>query len=197
MEIMLNGQLVTCTPDEYARLIQLGLIPTQSAGTKVSPIQITPQPSLPDDIVPLPKEDFPQQPKPNEYPNDGDIPKWLRNGEMYAVPLYGCVVRQDTSVSDQIKINVQQMADGKLKVSKKDITAADNTTVPKKTYYVLKKKGVNQWWSKSMSQFTTTNEMDAKLFSDIDEAAKTIKYINDNLSDNERFRDFEIVPATR
>lgn len=197
MEITLNGQLVTCTPDEYARLIQLGLIPTQSAGTKVSPIQITPQPSLPDDIVPLPKEDFPQYPKSNEYPKVSDIPQWLRNGEIYAVPLYGCVVRQDTAVGDNIKIDVQQMADGELKLSKKDITAADNTAVPNKTYYVIKKKGVNQWWSKCTHQFTTTNEMDAKLFSDIDEAAKTLKYIKDNLSDNERFRDFEIVPAKR
>jgi hypothetical protein len=192
MEIMLNGQLVTCTPDEYARLIQLGLIPTQAAGTKVGPLQITPKPSLPDDIVPLPKEDFPQQ-----YRKDDDIHHWIRNGEIYAVPLYGCVVRQDTAVGDQIKIDVQQMDDGELKLFKKDITAADNTTVPKKTYYVLKKKGVNQWWSNSMHQFTTTNEMDARLFSDIDEATKTIKYINDNLSDDERFRDFEIVPSKR
>lgn len=197
MEITLNGQLVTCTPDEYARLIQLGLIPTQSAGTKVSPIQITPQPSLPDDIVPLPKDDFPNKSNPNEYPKVGDIPQWLRNGEIYSVPLYGCVVRQDTAVCDQIKIDVQQMADGELKLSKKDITAADNKTVPKKTYYVLKKKGANQWWSNSKHQFTTTNEIDARLFSDLHEAATTIKYINDNLSDDERFRDFEIVSVTR
>ena len=54
MEIMLNGQLVTCTPDEYARLVQLGLIPNaQKAGTD---IKVTPTPKLPDDIVKLPED---------------------------------------------------------------------------------------------------------------------------------------------
>ena len=34
MEIMINGQLVTCSPKEYKELMDMGLIPGQPAGTK-------------------------------------------------------------------------------------------------------------------------------------------------------------------
>ena len=34
MEIMINGQLVTCTPKEYKELMGMGLLPGQPAGTK-------------------------------------------------------------------------------------------------------------------------------------------------------------------
>lgn len=37
MEIMLNGQLVTCTPKEYKELMDMGLLPGQPAGTKAAP----------------------------------------------------------------------------------------------------------------------------------------------------------------
>ena len=36
MEIMLNGQLVTCSPKEYKELMDMGLIPGQPAGTKAA-----------------------------------------------------------------------------------------------------------------------------------------------------------------
>ena len=191
MEIMLNGQLVTCTPDEYARLIQLGLIPTQSAGTKVSPIQITPQPSLPDDIVPLPKEDFPQ------YPKVGDTPDWLRNGT-HTVALYGCVVDQHTQIGDpyqykafpevKVQLDATQNQDSTIAITPKVNVVADVKAADKTKYYVLKKKGADEWWSSKGNEFTTTDETYARLFTDPEEARRIIEF------SGRRFGDMEVIP---
>lgn len=181
MEIMLNGQLVTCTPDEYARLIQLGLIPTQSAGTKVSPIQITPQPSLPDDIVPLPKEDFPQQPK--IYKQDPDF--W-KNNRMHVVPLYGCIIDDHTQIGDSITPFVEVKS-----TQQADTSTASTSAVDKEQFYVIKKKESDEWWSRQSDEFLTKSESDAKLFRDIGEAQNVINFIGN------RFGEFTIVPAKR
>ena len=37
MEIMLNGQMVTCSPKEYKELMDMGLLPGQPAGTSAAP----------------------------------------------------------------------------------------------------------------------------------------------------------------
>lgn len=185
MEITLNGQLVTCTPDEYARLIQLGLIPTQSAGTKVSPIQITPQPSLPDDIVPLPKEDFPQQPKPKDwYEPDQDF--WKKN-RMHVVALYGCVVDDHTQIGDSVTPFVEVKSNQQADTTTASTSAVDDT--PK--YYSIKKKDSDEWWSSNGYEFLTKNEADARLFSDPNEAQGIINFIGT------RFGELTIVPAKR
>jgi hypothetical protein len=184
MNITLNGQLVTCTPDEYARLIQLGLIPTQSAGTKVSPIQITPQPSLPDDIVPLPKEDFPQQPTPkNPYEPDSDF--WKKN-RMHVVALYGCVVDDHTQLGDSVTPFVEVKSNQQAYTS-----TASNSAVVKGQFYVIKKKDSDEWWSRKSDEFITKNEADARLFSDPSEAQGIIDFIGT------RFGELTIVPAKR
>jgi hypothetical protein len=196
MEIMLNGQLVTCTPDEYARLIQLGLIPTQSAGTKVSPIQITPQPSLPDDIVPLPKDDFPQQPKPRDrYEPDTDF--W-KNNRMHVVPLYGCIVDDHTQIGDpyqykafpevKVQLDATQNQDGTIAIMPKVNVVADVKAADKTKYYVLKKKGADEWWSTKGDEFTTTDEKYARLFTNPEEARRIIELTGS------RFGELEIVP---
>jgi hypothetical protein len=191
MEFMLNGQLITCTPDEYARLIQLGLIPTQSAETKAAPIQITPKPSLPDDIVPLPKEDFPQ------YPKVGDTPDWLRNGTN-VVALYGCVVDQHTQIGDPymikaypkdtVHIEVTNPGDIIGTITPKITAIADVQTDDRTKYYVLKKKGADEWWSTKGDEFTTTDEKYARLFTDPEEARRIIDFTGS------RFGELEIVP---
>lgn len=184
MEIMLNGQLVTCTPDEYARLIQLGLIPTQSAGTHVSPNQITPQPSLPDDIVPLPKDDFPQQPKPKDwYETDPDF--W-KNNRMHVVPLYGCIVEDHTQLGDPIKPFVEVKS-----TQQADTSTASKSAVADDQRYAIKKKGSDEWWSSKGYEFLTKNESDAKQFRDIEEAQNIINFVGT------RFGDLTIVPAKR
>lgn len=184
MEITLNGQLVTCTPDEYARLIQLGLIPTQSAGTKVSPIQITPQPSLPDDIVPLPKEDFPQQPKPKDwYAPDPDF--WKKN-RMQVVPLYGCIVDDHTQIGD----SVTQFVDVKSN-QQADTSTASTSAVAEEQFYAIKKTDSDEWWSSKGYEFLTKNESDARLFRDPSEAQGIIDFIGI------RFGELTIVPAKR
>lgn len=83
MEIMLNGQLVSCTPKEYKELMDMGLIP--------NPFDKYPgnTPKLPDDIVPLPEGTG--NPLPDSIKTErGDVSEWLSNGTM-CVPLYGCV----------------------------------------------------------------------------------------------------------
>lgn len=185
MEITLNGQLVTCTPDEYARLIQLGLIPTQSAGTKVSPIQITPQPSLPDDIVPLPKEDFPQQPKPKDwYEPDPDF--W-KNNRMHVVPLYGCVIDDHTQLGDSITPFVEVKSNQQADTSTTSTSAVADTS----KYYAIKKTDSDEWWSSKGYEFLTKNEFDARLFSDPSEAQGIIDFLGT------RFGELTIVPAMR
>ena len=48
MEIMLNGQLVSCTPKEYKELLDMGLI-SNPASVATQDTQAYPQ-NLPDDI---------------------------------------------------------------------------------------------------------------------------------------------------
>ena len=174
MEIMLNGQLVTCTPDEYARLVQLGLIPNaQKAGTD---IKVTPTPKLPDDIVKLPEDNFPQ------YPKIGDTQDWLRNGT-HVVALYGCTVEQHTLGSEPLTFPVTQKPDT-LEVSTQAYTATS-------THYVLKKVGEDKWWSSQAYQY---------LFDDI---SKAYVYVSKESAEEAkknlqaRFGDFEIQAVER
>lgn len=185
MEITLNGQLVTCTPDEYARLIQLGLIPTQSAGTKVSPIQITPQPSLPDDIVPLPKDDFPQQPKPKDWKDRYEPDPDFWKNRMHVVPLYGCIVDDHTQIGDSITQFVEVKSNQQADTS----TASNSAVADTPKYYVIKKTDADEWWSRKSDEFITKSESDAKQFRDIGEAQNVIEFIGT------RFGELTIVPA--
>ena len=58
MEIMLNGQLVSCTPKEYKELMDMGLVPGPDS-VATQPAQVRPgnMPVLPDDINRLPEAD--------------------------------------------------------------------------------------------------------------------------------------------
>jgi hypothetical protein len=86
MEIMLNGQLVSCTPKEYKELMDMGLIQNPHATNQVYPGNT---PKLPDDIVPLPEGTG--NPLPDNIKTErGDVSEWLSNGTR-CVPLYGCV----------------------------------------------------------------------------------------------------------
>ena len=56
MEIMLNGQLVSCTPKEYKELMDMGLVPgPDSAATQSTQPCPGNIPVLPDDINRLPE----------------------------------------------------------------------------------------------------------------------------------------------
>ena len=197
MEITLNGQLVTCTPDEYARLIQLGLIPTQSAGTKTSPIQITPQPSLPDDIVPLPKEDFPKQPK-QRNPYEPDPDDFWKKNRTHGVALYGCIVEDYTQLGDNIKFDMGTTIGDPVKQSPDLTVRIDSTTKPISVdhpSYVIKQKDNNLWWSSQTTSLTTSNEDDAKLYTNLSEAETILSYINTHLAPRlTPSSEFEIYP---
>lgn len=173
MEIMLNGQLVTCTPDEYARLVQLGLIPNaQKAGTDTAPNIIgTPTPKLPDDIVKLPEDNFPK------YPKIGDSQDWTRN-RMHVVPLYGCIVDNSTMGSEPLAFQVTQNVD----------TLEVNVT---STYYVLKKVDEDKWWSSQAYQYLCDNVSNAYVYSSKEHAEEAKKNLQD------RFGDFEIQAVER
>ena len=177
MEIMLNGQLVTCTPDEYARLVQLGLIPTaQKAGSDTAPIKVTPTPSLPDDIVNLPENNYPQ------YPKIGDSQDWLRNGT-HVVALYGCTVEHHTLGSEPLTFPVTQKPDT-LYVS----TQANKVT---RTYYVLKKVGEDKWWSSEAYKYLCDDVSNAYTYISKENAEEAKKNLQD------RFGDFEIQTIER
>ena len=62
MEIMLDGQLVTCTPEEYIELKHLGAFGDKPAEQGVAPKL------------------------------GGGYDKWLQNGMMHVTPVYGCEV---------------------------------------------------------------------------------------------------------
>ncbi len=174
MEIMLNGQLVTCTPDEYARLVQLGLIPNaQKAGTD---IKVTPTPKLPDDIVKLPEDNYPQ------YPKIGDTQDWLRNGT-HVVALYGCTVEHHTLGSEPLTFPATQKLDT-LEVS----TQAYKTT---STHYVLKKVGEDKWWSSHPYQYLCDDISKAYVYVSKESAEEAKKNLKD------RFGDFEIQAVER
>lgn len=76
MEIMINGQLVTCTTKEYKELMGMGLIPGQPAGTKAAPNVADWHEELRQIAENYPKID----PEPNRY------------GSIAVNPVYGCVV---------------------------------------------------------------------------------------------------------
>lgn len=178
MEIMLNGQLVTCTPDEYARLVQLGLIPNaQKAGTTTTPNIIgTPTPKLPDDIVKLPEDNFPQ------YPKIGDTPDWARN-RMHVVPLYGCVVDRSALDSEPLAVQVTQNVD--------TLVVSTQTNKATRTYYVLKKVGEDKWWSSQAYQYLCDNASNAYVYISKEQAEEAKKNLKD------RFGDFEIQTVER
>lgn len=173
MEIMLNGQLVTCTPDEYARLVQLGLIPNaQKVGADTTPNIIgAPTPKLPDDIVKLPEDNFPK------YPKIDDSHDWTRN-EMHVVPLYGCIVDNSTMGSEPLAFQVTQNVD----------TLEVNVT---STYYVLKKVGEDKWWSSQAYQYLCDDIKNAYVYISKEHAEEAKKNLKD------RFGDFEIQAVER
>lgn len=71
MEIMLNGQLVSCTPKEYKELMEMGLISSPYSGASQS-IKTMPGniPILPDDINPLPETTG--NPPPSQFATKSD-----------------------------------------------------------------------------------------------------------------------------
>lgn len=72
MEIMLNGQLVSCTPKEYKELIDMGLVFNQYSVATQQPTQVYPGniPVLPDDINPLPETTG--NPPPSQFATKSD-----------------------------------------------------------------------------------------------------------------------------
>ena len=174
MEIMLNGQLVTCTPDEYARLVQLGLIPNaQKAGTD---IKVTPTPTLPDDIVKLPENNYPQ------YPKIGDNQDWLRNG-MHVVALYGCTVENHTLGSEPLTFPVTQKVD--------TLEVSTQATKVSSTYYVLKKVDEDKWWSSQAYQYLCDDISNAYIYISKEHAEEAKKNLQG------RFGDFEVQTVER
>ena len=83
MEIRLHGQWVTCTPEEYARLIQLGVVGGTSTGTRIGePTQVQDIgrgtfPKMPDEFQKLP-DSFHRLP--DDFPSIGDCPQWTNDG---------------------------------------------------------------------------------------------------------------------
>lgn len=78
MEIMLDGQLITCTPEEYMKLKSLGAFGGTAAGSSTEkPLQQHEYDSLEKRIRDLEKER-------DSYPN------WLKRGQMDVVAVYGC-----------------------------------------------------------------------------------------------------------
>lgn len=100
MKVEFKGMEITCTTDEFQRLMQQGIFDTQSAGTSTYPGQVYPGNiqklpdsfgKLPDDFAPLPetppikwKQDGGTGSKPN------DDYEWRASTK--CVPLYGCQV---------------------------------------------------------------------------------------------------------
>lgn len=76
MEIMINGQLATCTTKEYQELMDMGLLPGQPAGTKAASNVADWHEELRQIAENYPKID----PEPNRY------------GSIAVTPVYGCVV---------------------------------------------------------------------------------------------------------
>ena len=93
MKVEFKGMEITCTTDEFQRLLQQGVFNPQSTGTSICPGQVYPGhiQKLPDDFSPLPegptirwKQDGGTGSKPN------DDYEWIGNTK--CVPLYGCQV---------------------------------------------------------------------------------------------------------
>lgn len=78
MEIMLDGQLITCTPEEYMKLKSLGAFGGTAAGTSTG--------------NPLPQQEYDSLEKRiRELENERDsYPNWLKRGQMDVVAVYGC-----------------------------------------------------------------------------------------------------------
>ena len=176
MEITLNGQLVTCTPEEYAKLVQLGLVPSQSAGTHAAPITIKPPTTLPDDIVKLP---------------DTNAPYW-KNDRCDVVPVYGCQVVADTvplygcqiPINKPIQVPTVELAPS---IAKPPSTPEKKTI----TLFVLKKADEEKYWAASSYQYFCDHVSDAKVFYH-ENAAKAVA---ENLKN--RFGEFDVKQVER
>ena len=186
MEIMINGQLVTCTPKEYVELQQLGVLPSTPAsnGTDLTPRNTPKQgfpwnePKLPDDINPLPEGDTQTQP-----------PYWADNYNV--VPLYGCVVDQrsiklepSTPVVQDKMPPVKIDDNGKIHISVSDISTSSTATepaaddLPKR--YVLKEMSGKGYWSSKTSEYFTQNLNEAWKFNKASDAMVIMDYLQTN-----------------
>jgi len=89
MEIMLNGQLVSCSPKEYKELMDMGLIPGQPAGTSAAPVADWHE-ELRQIIEKYPKI-APEKPK---------------FGSIAVTPMYGCAVPAEEAKKPVYAINL-------------------------------------------------------------------------------------------
>ena len=78
MEIMLDGQLITCTPEEYMKLKSLGAFGGTSAGTSTE--------------KPLPQQEYDSLEKRiRDLEKERDsYPDWIKRGQTQIVAVYGC-----------------------------------------------------------------------------------------------------------
>ena len=186
MEIMINGQLVTCTPKEYVELQQLGVLPSPppSNGTDLTPWNTPKQgfpwnePKLPDDIKPLPEGDT--SPKPHNW-----------NDDYHVVPLYGCVVDQRTIklepstpiVQDKMP-QVEIGGNGTIHISVSDTStnsaSTDNTTDDLSKRYVLKETIGKGYWSSKTTEYFTQNLNEAWKFNKASDAMVIMDYLQTN-----------------
>ena len=183
MEIMLNGQLVTCTPDEYARLIQLGLIPGASSGTRAT------EPSQPDAIPPLNGRDpvtglpvideFPKLPDdytplPEQYPRIGDsYPDWLKNGTQITA-LYGCI----SSVSQIKPIGESTQTSDILSESSNERKRIEPINIRNSTYFLVKRDGRNEYLSSENGESLTDDREKAFHFGDCEDAIRIARMVS-------------------
>ena len=91
MKVEFKGMEITCTTEEFQRLMQQGIFNTQSAGTDAWPGQVYPGniQKLPDDFSPLPEGPSIRWQQNKGKPKD-EFDEWI--GGTRCVPLYGCVV---------------------------------------------------------------------------------------------------------
>ena len=186
MEIMINGQLVTCTPKEYVELQQLGVLPSTPAsnGTDLTPRNTPKQgfpwnePKRPDDIKPLPEGD--PQTKPSYWADNYNV-----------VPLYGCVVDQ-RGIKLELSTPVVQDQMPPVKIDdngKIHISVSDNSTSSMATEhaaddlskrYVLKETSGKGYWSSKTSEYFTQNLNEAWKFNKASDAMVIMDYLQTN-----------------
>ena len=84
MEIMLDGQLITCTPEEYMKLKSLGAFGGTSAGTSTE--------------KPLPQQEYDSLEKRiRDLEKERDsYPDWIKRGQREIVAVYGCNIPSPT-----------------------------------------------------------------------------------------------------
>lgn len=186
MEIMINGQLVTCTPKEFVELQQLGVLPSPppSNGTDLTPWNTPKQgfpwnePKLPDDYNPLPEGDTQTKP-----------PYWADNYNV--VPLYGCVVDQrdiklepSTPVVQDKMPQVSIGGNGEIHISVSDnstsSTATDNAADDLPKRYVLKETSGKGYWSSKTTEYFTQNLNEAWKFNKASDAMVIMDYLQTN-----------------